>query len=113
MTVCRVDKNTTTCDVVWLMLKRSCREGWKPSVQASVSGVAFPPLGQITNYSPDISKLNDITLTTIICRNDVTSLGAFHLSEMAGRTSQLANEIGFFERGFAEKPSPSCIPFRI
>jgi len=66
MAVCRVDKNTTTYDVVWLMLKRSCREGWKASVKASVSGVPFPPLGQITNYSPDISKLNDITLTSII-----------------------------------------------
>ena len=106
MTVCRVDKNTTTYDVVWLMLKRSCREGWKASVKASVLGVAFLPLGQVTYYSPDISKLNDITLTTIICRNVVTSLGAFHLSEVAGQTSQLANEIRFFERVFAEKPSP-------
>ena len=106
MTVCRVDKNTTTYDVVWLMLKRSCREGWKASVKASVSGVPFPPLGQITNYNPGISKLNDITSTTIICRNDDTSLGAFNLSEMASRTSQLGNEIGFFERVFAEKPSP-------
>ena len=39
--------------------------------------------------------------------------GAFHLSEMAGWTSQLANEIGFFQRVFAEKPqlipSSSCI----
>ena len=106
MTVCRVDKNTTTYDVVWLMLKRSCRKGWKASVKASVSGVAFLPLGQITYYSPDITKLNDITLTTIICRNNVTSLGASHLSEMAGRTSQFTNENGFFERVFAEKPSP-------
>ena len=102
MTVCRVDKNTTTYDVVWLMLKRSCREGWKASVKASVSGVPFPPLGQITNYSPDISKLNDVTSTTIICRNDVTSLGAFNLSEMASRTSQLANESAF-SKGFLQK----------
>ena len=29
------------------------------------------------------------------------------------RTSQLANEIGFFQRVVAEKPSPSCILFRI
>ena len=28
-------------------------------------------------------------------------------------TSQFANEIGFFQRVFAEKPSPSCILFRI
>ena len=28
-------------------------------------------------------------------------------------TSQLASEIGFFQRVFAEKPSPSCIVFRI
>ena len=35
------------------------------------------------------------------------------MSELAGRTSQLANEIGFFERVFAEKPSPSCILFKI
>ena len=41
------------------------------------------------------------------------SKGAFLLSELAGRTSQLANEIGFFHRVFAEKLSPSCILFRI
>jgi len=29
------------------------------------------------------------------------------------RTSQLANEIGFFQRVFAEKPSPLCILFWI
>ena len=28
-------------------------------------------------------------------------------------TSQLANEIGFFQRAFPEKPSPLCILFRI
>ena len=29
------------------------------------------------------------------------------------RTSQLANELGFFPGVFPEKPSPSCILFRI
>ena len=29
------------------------------------------------------------------------------------RTSELANEIGFFQRFFAEKLSPLCILFRI
>ena len=40
--------------------------------------------------------------------------GAFHLSELASWTSQLANEMGIFHRVFAEKPSPSqYILFRI
>ena len=39
--------------------------------------------------------------------------GAFHLSELAGRTSQLENEIGFFQSILLKKPSPSCILFRI
>ena len=34
-------------------------------------------------------------------------------TELAGRTSQLANEMSFFQRGLAEKPSPSYILFRI
>ena len=42
---------------------------------------------------------------------------AFNLSEHDRldhcRTNQLANEIGSFQRDFAEKPSPSCILFRI
>ena len=66
----------------------------------------------------------------------LSTKGAFHLSELAGRTSRIANEIDFFHRvllqlqlqlqlyfirllvtidwpGFAEKASPSCILFRI
>ena len=40
-------------------------------------------------------------------------VGAFHLSELAGLTGQLANEIHYFQRVLAEKPPPSCILFRI
>ena len=68
----------------------------------------------------------------------LSTKSAFHLSELAGRTSRIANEIDFFHRvllqlqlqlqlqlyfirllvtidwpGFAEKASPSCILFRI
>ena len=39
--------------------------------------------------------------------------GTFLLSELAGRTSQLPDETGFFHRVFAEKLSPSCLLFRI
>ena len=44
--------------------------------------------------------------------------GAFQKSELAGRTMatptrHFGNEIGFFPRGFAEKPSPFCMMFSI
>ena len=37
--------------------------------------------------------------------------GTFHLSVLAGRGNQIANEVDFFHRVFAEKASPSCILF--
>ena len=43
----------------------------------------------------------------------LSTKGGFHLSELAGRTSQIANEIDFFHGDFAEKASPSCILFKI
>ena len=42
--------------------------------------------------------------------------GTFHLSELAGRTiadQSVSKWNRFFQRVFTEKPSPSCIPFRI
>ena len=45
---------------------------------------------------------------------EVTShVGAFHLSELAGLTGQLASEIHLFQRVFTKKLPPSCILFRI
>ena len=60
-------------------------------------------------------------------QDNTVSMLIFHISEQVlghfpfvrtgrldhCRTSQLANEIGFFQRVFAEKPSPWCILFTI
>ena len=46
---------------------------------------------------------------SVVLPSYLSTKSAFYLSGLAGRTSQIANEIDFFHRVFAENASPSCI----